>query len=176
MELNVFYNLANVYISYYAKEGLLESNSSICKEAESVLRVIGIYCKPEERIISYKDSEGLIHNVEYNEIENKTNHLNCISKVTPYEFERFDLECILEIINRSDYADLTLYLTSLFDSIGYILVRLPNGYSLRFVGSSTYDIWKEFPPSLIEESNKDWKNNLTDANGKKVELDKINWM
>lgn len=84
----------------------------------------------------------------------------------PYEnIDRFDVESIENILNK--YTQTTCLMSPLFDCIGWVISDSSGAWRLLFVGSPTYDLWKQV--YINPEDNVSWKEGLDelDYNWKK---------
>jgi len=80
--------------------------------------------------------------------------------ITPVYFSLYDLESIQIAINSYPITSDIPKVSPLLDSLGWVVRLETDGYKLHFVGSATYEVWKEpiVPWNYdLEEDACDWK-------------------
>lgn len=172
MTIEIFLNLSRTFFVYFSEEGLLESNSELCKEALSILKVLGINYK--DKSLTFRDNEGITYIISYEELS-REDRSSTTSRITPYNLSILDIESIDGILNLPNYSDFGFLLSPLLDSIGWIITKPGSNFHIEFKGSALYDSWKEFyfSQDLLNPLNGIWKR-IDEEDG--IELSDIKWV
>lgn len=138
---NVLDTLASFYksITIIDNEGSKDP-SSVCKELSEIYGILKIKCN--KRFLIYNENDQTIIKEFDTAIK-----WNISYKITPYELNKYDKECVEDILNNKKYIDNIKTIEPLFNALGYN-IEYNDKYLLKFIGSPTYN-------SPI--SNIDWK-------------------
>lgn len=97
-------------------------------------------------------------------------------RITPYRIEAKKVKYIEEILNTPGYGNVH-QLCPIFDAIGFILKEENNRFSLQFLGSANYEVWKEVDPKWNEDidmTEVNWKDGEW-LDGIDLNNTKFNW-
>ena len=99
---------------------------------------------------------------------------NATFEVTPVELSLFDLDCVRQALSQFASNSDALKLSPVLEAIGWIIRCESDGFNVHFVGSASYEVWKE--PIIpwdydLEEDACDWKSGDDWRDGFNLERD-----
>ncbi len=160
LSIPVVENIASVFKYNYEKKG-----KDMISAAMSVLKIMDF---------EYRGGKLLYDEKEIEEYDN----LKVSFRITPVTMTPFDEDCVRTVLN--NMGEQSVVLSPIMDCIGWSIYKEASGYGLKFIGGSSYEVWREpgIPWDMdVDREQLNWKEGDDWADGIDFNRDRpSNWL